>query len=246
MARLEYKYYIPFQFLDNLRRDVSPYLNYDLYTYRQPKREYTVRSIYLDSERLLTYHEKQDGIKQRNKYRIRGYNQQSDDSIVFLEIKRKDVEHISKDRAPLLYNNLEEFIVTKEVSLILNGTNDVTKQTACAQNFLYYYLRHNLKPAVIVTYEREAFECKFGSGLRMTFDKNIRTKITNTFTGLFSEEQMVPSLQKYFVLEVKFHRLLPAWLPSIMKKYDIARSSAPKYSMSIDAVYNNRFIKYSN
>lgn len=246
MSRLEYKYYIPLQFLDNLRRDMSPYLNYDLYTYNQPQREYTVRSIYLDSNNLLTYHEKQAGIKQRNKYRIRGYNLQTDDSIVFLEIKRKDVEHISKDRAPLLYGDLEKFIADRDTSLILTDAGDVTRKKTCAQNFLYYYLLHNLKPAVIVAYEREAFECKFGSGLRVTFDKNIRTKKTHYYADLFSEEQMVPSLEKYFVLEVKFHKILPAWLPAVMKKYNVIRDSAPKYSMSIDAVYNNRFIKYSN
>ncbi len=239
MARLEYKYYIPFQYLDKLRNDLLPYLVHDYYTNQMHKKEYTVRSIYLDTHQLLTYNQKLAGIKERNKYRIRGYNDQKDDSIVYLEIKRKDVEHVSKDRAPILYKDLESFVNTRDIDLIMNSSNDTLKRKVSAQNFLYYFHLYNLQPTAIVSYEREAFECKFGSGLRITLDKNVRTKKTDSYRGLYSDDNMISSLKDYFVLEVKFHKVLPSWLPLIMRKYNIVRESVPKYAMSIDTVYNN-------
>ncbi len=246
MARLEYKYYIPLLYLNEVRNDLSPYLVYDYYTQLMHQKEYTVRSIYLDTHQLFTYQQKLAGIKERNKYRIRGYNNLNDNSVVYLEIKRKDVEYISKDRAPLHYKDLESFIKTKNIGLILNSTTDTKKKRNSARNFLYYYHLYNLQPKVIVSYEREAYECKFGSGLRITLDKNVRTRSTSSFTNLYSDENMIHSLIDFFVLEVKFHKVLPSWLPVIMKKYNIIRESVPKYAMSIDAVMDNNHFNYLN
>ncbi|MGE5364553.1 MAG: polyphosphate polymerase domain-containing protein [Bacteroidota bacterium] len=235
MARLEYKYYIPYIHLDQLRRDIIPYLKYDAFALKTPRKEYTVKSVYLDSPGFITYHEKDMGIRARHKYRIRGYNEESDDSIVFLEIKRKDVDFISKDRAKLLYRNLDQFIETKDYSLLAgsNGTADY------ARNFLYYYHLYQLKPVVVVTYEREAFECGFGTDLRITFDKNIRTRPAQSCSDIFSDEQMKISLKDYFVLEVKFSTIVPSWVPRVLNKYNVFRDSASKYLMCVNTTFNS-------
>ena len=242
MARLEYKYYMPNEYLDDLRYDIQPFLVPDIFMKDRLEKEYTVRSIYLDTFELSSYYEKLAGIKVRNKFRIRGYNQRADDSIVFLEIKRKDADYISKDRAPLYFTDLKKFLDTKDFSLIHSLKNDSLKRKQHAGNFVYYYLLKNLKPYINVVYDREAFECKFGSGLRITFDKNIRTTPTESFDNLFEENNMVTSLKKYFVLEVKFNHIVPSWLPAVMKKYNVFRDSASKYVMSVDVRDNNRFV----
>ncbi|MDP4190332.1 MAG: polyphosphate polymerase domain-containing protein [Bacteroidota bacterium] len=246
MARLEYKYYIPELYLDELRHDILPFLVYDSFTLLRPNKEYTVRSIYLDSPQLHTYQEKLIGTKERHKYRIRGYNEQSDSSIVFLEIKRKDIEFVSKDRAKLLYSDLDKFLDTKDNSLLNCPDNERELHKSAARNFLYYYYLYQLRPAVIVTYEREAFECKFNTGLRVTFDKNIRSRPANSFTTLFGDEGMVASLKNYFVLEIKYHKIVPGWLPKVMSKYNVFRDSASKYMMSIDASYNHNYLNSLN
>ena len=143
MARLEYKYYIPLEYLDSLRRELLPFLMHDKFTNQRTVKEYTVRSIYLDTPDLLTYNQKLDGIKKRNKFRIRGYNEQTENSMVFLEIKRKYVDHISKDRAPILYSNLESFIESNDISLIMNSSDDTLQRQTYAGNFLYYFHFYN-------------------------------------------------------------------------------------------------------
>lgn len=233
MARLEYKYFVPEEYMDSLRQDISPFLKNDRFAEAHHKKEYTVRSIYLDSYRLHTYEEKVLGMPQRNKFRIRGYDEPENDPLVFLEIKRKDYDYISKDRFKILYNNLEFFLQN-------HCSDNIEPQ---AQNFLYYYLLYSLKPTALITYEREAFECKYGTELRITFDKNIRSRAVNDFSELFYDGNMVHATKGYFVLEVKFHQVIPGWLPRVLGKYNVFRSSASKYIMGIDNSYKpNSFI----
>jgi hypothetical protein len=244
MSRFEYKYYIPNIYLDELRRDFMPYLKYDQYMNLSGKKEYTVRSIYMDSPNLLTYYQKVDGHKERNKFRIRGYDKKVENSLVFVEIKRKDVDQVSKDRIKLLYRDLEKFMQTNDYSLLPNYSSSVMHQREGIRNFLYYYNLYQLEPTVLIIYDREAFECPFGSGLRVTFDKNIRAKATKTFQELYTNENLTNSLKDYFVLEIKFHKSIPNWLPAAMRKYDAFRDSASKYMMSIESTSLNTFFKY--
>lgn len=241
MARLEYKYYIPDSYLDGLRRDILPFLKYDDFALKMPQKEYTVKSLYLDSPQLHTYQEKLMGVKERHKYRIRGYNELNEDSVVFLEIKRKDMDYITKDRAMLLYQNLEKFIAMKDFSLLSPGKNAAAYHSG-ARNFLYYFHLCQLKPVVVVTYDREAYHCRFGTDLRVTFDKNIRTRPGRSFSDIFVDEKMEPSLSGCFVLEVKFSRIIPGWLPKVLLKYNVFRDSASKYLMSVDTTLNKHLI----
>ncbi|KAF0152398.1 MAG: VTC domain protein [Ignavibacteria bacterium] len=240
MPRYEYKYNISVQYLDSLRKDLMPYLIYDSFARQRANNDYTVHSLYLDSHKLLTFYEKLDGVRNRKKFRIRGYNQITPDSKVFLEIKRKDVEHIHKDRAVLKYSNLEKFFRTSDLSLLHTTGNNSSIKTENARKFLYYYHYHILQPAVLVNYEREAMECKFGSGLRLTLDKNVRAKNTTNFNELFSDDGFKNALKDHFVLEIKFHKILPNWLPRVLQKYNIIRMSSPKYAMSVLASGANK------
>ncbi|MEW6653552.1 MAG: polyphosphate polymerase domain-containing protein [Bacteroidota bacterium] len=246
MPRYEYKYNLPVQYLDSIRHDLLPYLVSDSFAKHSANKDYTVHSLYLDSHKLLTFYEKLDGVRNRKKFRIRGYNNITPDSKVFLEIKRKDTEHIHKDRAVLKYCNLEKFFKTSDLSLLLSSGSSSSIKTENANKFLYYYHYHVLQPAVIVNYEREAYECKFGSGLRLTLDKNVRAKKTNGFNDLFSDEGFKNALKDHFVLEIKFLKVLPSWLPRVLQKYNIIRVSSPKYAMSIFASgANKKLLKMS-
>ncbi|HLP15013.1 MAG TPA: polyphosphate polymerase domain-containing protein [Bacteroidota bacterium] len=247
MARCEYKYYLERRHLDNLRKDILPFLTYDRYTQHLKKKEYTVRSIYFDSNDFAIYNEKLDGIRDRNKYRIRGYNQLREDSRVFLEIKRKEVDRVSKDRAPLYYRNLDAFLKTKQYDLLLSpdDATQAAEAKASARNFLYYFFTLHLQPVSLINYEREAFECRFGTGLRITFDKNIRTRIVRSTSDLFVDEPMVNTFEDIIVLEIKFNKIVPAWVPSVMNRYNIIQDSISKYSGSIDISHLhtlNRFL----
>lgn len=230
MQRVEYKYLVPVDKLESFRNDILPYLDYDPYTTVQPDKEYTVRSIYFDTPSLKSYYEKIAGLKIRNKFRLRGYNSADENTHTFLEIKRKDAEYVSKDRALLQYKKVNDFLLSSDVaeSDFQNG------QYKSAKNFLYYFISYGLQPVVLVVYEREAFTCALGSNLRVTFDKNLRSSLAHSTDMLFSEEKWKRSLANFFVLEIKYYKVLPYWVPQVIKKYNLQREAISKYTICID------------
>ena len=90
ISRYEYKYLVPNNLVEKLRAELNPFMRLDDYAQKHSDRQYTVRSIYYDSPQFTCYNEKIDGVQIRNKYRIRGYDSRSNESIAFLEIKHKN------------------------------------------------------------------------------------------------------------------------------------------------------------
>ena len=245
MARQECKYLVPFEKKEELLNDLKQYLVHDYYSDVKESKEYTVRSIYLDTHALTTYYEKLAGIKVRNKFRIRGYNDYADDSIVFTEIKRKENNFISKDRAMLPYSELDDFLKNGDTTKIVNHTVEYERKLRSAKNFLFYLSRDKLVPIINVVYEREAFECKFGSGLRVTMDMNIRSSLTSSFDNLFSEVDTGIIFPSHFILEVKFNKVLPSWVPGIINKYYLIKESLSKYTLCISWHLKHRVLYHT-
>lgn len=233
-ARFEYKYLVPNYLLDELRNDLAPYMKLDGFAQKMPNNEYTVRSIYYDSPKFFCYREKLDGVKIRNKFRIRGYNEQANDSITFLEIKHKNTDCISKHRAPLYFENVAKSLKNNNVEKVLpfSGTGIEQKD---ARKFLYHYNVKNLVPAVLIVYDREAFFGKFDSSLRLTFDKNLRSIIYPDLDRLYDETNTKPAMVNHFIFEVKFFGTLPAWIKSLITKYGFVRESLSKYTITLES-----------
>lgn len=233
-VRYEYKYLVPNYLLDQLRTEIIRFVNLDAFAEKQAEGQYTVRSVYYDSPQFTCYNEKHDGIQCRNKFRIRGYDKRSDQSIAFLEIKHKNTNCISKSRAPMYFKNINAVLRGQAVDnyvLSFSG-NGIEKKDA--EKFLYHYYRKNLRPAVLVIYDREAFHGKFDSSLRLTFDKNLRSVIYPDLNLLYEETKVKTTLEKHFIFEVKFFGCLPVWIKSLVAKYNLERRALSKYTMSLD------------
>lgn len=229
--RLEYKYIVPAYKLEHLRTVLLPYVKYDPYSNVREDKQYTVKSIYLDSRNLKDYQDKIDGVYKRKKVRIRGYNDVDDNSKLFLEIKHKVSSHVYKNRTQILFKNLLNFLNTKEEDLIRNS-----KDLSDAEKFLYYYLKDSLKPITMVTYDREAFFSKYDNSLRITFDKNLRYKRTDNFNLEQFKDIDNSVATDYFILEIKFGKGFPTWLQKIIQSQNLVRKSYSKYVTSVDEV----------
>jgi hypothetical protein len=233
-GRLEYKYLVPNRLVDEIRSDLQPYM--DLDEFAGKRGEYTVRSVYYDTPRLDCYHEKLDGTGLRRKYRIRGYNRPDENSIVFLEIKRKHANFILKSRAPLRHDELDEFLASRDLARYSEGSPKSVRDQRDAESFLYYYLRHGLRPTVLVVYDREAFHGKFDPSLRLTFDKNLRAATFPSLDMLYDEDCLEYAMARHFIFEVKFFRgALPAWVPALVKRYALPRMALSKYTICLDS-----------
>jgi hypothetical protein len=229
--RLEYKYLVPNELLPELRAMIAPFVEADRYSSKPTG--YTVRSIYFDTATLDCYHDKMAGLRVRRKIRIRGYNEYKKNNIVFLEIKRKYGMSIAKNRAPVAYECIRDLFVSGDVEqYVLNG-EDSPNALEDASRFFFHVYRGSLRPIVLIIYEREAYYSKFGS-LRITLDKNLRSSIYPSTDALFSEDGILYSTPRHFILELKFGGGLPSWLKPIIATLGLRQQALSKYIICVD------------
>jgi SPX domain protein involved in polyphosphate accumulation len=247
MLRHERKYLVPFYMLNDLRARFSGFVRPDIFTEEDMfgKFQYTVRSIYFDSPDLGNYHEKLSGVMDRCKLRVRGYNELEPKEMVVLEVKKKKGNRILKHRTMIPYNRLAEVLETGDVSpyLILRKDQTVTNALDEASRFFFHYKRKNQSPTCLITYEREAYHGKHNPGIRITFDKNMRSKINPGLPQLFDNDNLRPLFKSHFILEVKyFEDNMPAWIKSIIYEFKLRTDALSKYVIGYDV--SKRFAQY--
>jgi hypothetical protein len=235
MDRIEYKYMMSRKDAPLLKQLLEPHTVLDKYSEIMPNKEYTVRSIYFDSASFEFYHEKISGIRLRRKLRIRGYNEQEKDSYVFLEIKRKNGPAIYKHRAKVNYRDLPDLVRTGNIDAFVSTNGKSTKMYEDAQRFFYQIYKRNLRPVILVVYEREAFFYKFDAGWRVTIDKNLRSTRTFTMETLYQEKNMIRMMPWHYILEIKGSGLMPPCFREIVGILKAKLMAISKYTNSIDA-----------
>lgn len=234
MTRLEYKYLIEYKDLDRFRRKIKPFVERDIHTSEGEIPQYTVRSIYFDTANLRYYHEKIEGIDVRKKLRVRGYDDGGADPEVVLEIKRKNIQNVWKNRAPMKFSDLRRLLSTGDVNRWVITDNGIADADRNAKHFMFHMYNHALQPIVLVVYEREAYSGRFDSSFRLTIDKNLRSAVYPEIDTLFSEERTVRCIPKYFVVEVKFHHRMPNWIHAILGSFNTRRRAVSKYCIGLD------------
>ena len=228
---------VPNNRLDSVRAFIQPYMQADKFAAQQKTKEYTVRSIYLDTPDFYCYWSKIEGLKHRYKLRIRGYNTKDKKSKVFLEIKKKYEQPIFKNRAPIYYKQLPHLFRSGKVEDFIINTAGFPQAQDDARRFFYHLHSKNMRPVVCVIYEREAYESRFANpknNLRITLDKNLRATSYPTLEELFSEDRLQWVLRNYFIMEVKFNQHGPQWISALIEALNLKKEPASKYCMSID------------
>jgi hypothetical protein len=232
MKRLEYKYLVPVEDLAALRGALAPFVEADGHA-RQPG-GYTVRSIYFDTPALDCYHQKEAGLQRRQKLRLRGYGAQQPQSLAFLEIKRKDDMAISKSRCPVPYRQIRALFASGDVGAHVPETPGFPRAAAEARGFFFHLYRRALRPTVLVVYEREAFYQHFDPSVRLTFDKELRSRLYPAVEELFAEEDLEPSLAGHFILEIKFSERFPSFLRALLEEFRLERRALSKYTICLE------------
>ena len=233
--KLEYKFLVNNEILDQLRRRIMPFVEIDKFVNENPSNEYTVRSIYFDSSNFNFYHEKIEGIKIRKKLRIRGYDSVSSNDLIFLEIKNKYENFIGKNRAPLKFHDLGRLLKTKSVESYTLTENGYANSVKDGEKFFHHILRNDLKPTILIVYEREPYFSKFDNNLRITIDKNLRYYAHPKLNNLYKDIDLEFATPNHFILEIKFINGYPIWLQKIIMEFNLKRRSVSKYTICIDA-----------
>lgn len=125
---------------------------------------YWIRSLYFDTPADRALREKLDGVNEREKFRLRYYG--ADSSRVRLEKKLKRKSLVAKQTAWLDSSDVEQ-LLTGDLDFLLTHDN------ALLAEFYSKLKGQLLRPAVIVSYCREAFVYKPGN-VRITLDRGVR------------------------------------------------------------------------
>jgi CRISPR/Cas system-associated exonuclease Cas4 (RecB family) len=245
-SRFERKYLVKNSDLDLFREAIQPFVEPDTFGVSNGKAvsEYVVRSIYFDTADFKALHEKIDGVKERKKLRVRGYNSYAAGNKVFLEIKRKSNDRISKNRALVSFDSLQDSLDFGEI--LSKDEHYPDSMIQDANKFFYYLKLHHMRPVCLVTYNREAFMGKFDESLRITFDKNINVALFPKLTDLYREDILTPVWTDCFILEVKyFEKKMPHWLRILVDRFKLERKALSKFASAFSSteisMLNSRF-----
>jgi hypothetical protein len=186
--------------------------------------------VYLDTRRAALYREKVEGLRNRFKARVRGYDTIRPDSTVVLELKHKRGDLSWKSRAHGPFAGMVEWL--GDTSKPYPG---VPAGWAGAQRFVHQMLRHSLAPVELVVYDREAFVGTHDPTLRVTLDMNLRGRRADSLQdlGLPCHAHVFP---KSFIFEVKFDHRFPVWLTPILSELGLRRRALSKYVLTLDSV----------
>jgi len=212
--RVEKKYIITKKQYEELRKYIDNYVIEDEHG------RSTIRNIYFDSNSydLISHSITKPFFK--DKVRARSYNTPNKNSTVFLEIKRKYDGIVGKRRIEMKLSDLERYIES--------GSSLNIKNSQIKRELDYYLYIYKLKPAMYLSYSREAFYQKDDRNMRITFDSNI---IARPYDIRLDSENYGTNIlnQNLMVMEIKTLGAMPMWLVEILNKTQIRPCGFSKY-----------------
>ena len=204
--RHELKYFIARPQYEVLSRTLKGALKLDANAVRHGG-SYHIRSLYFDTVFDDALYDKINGVKDRDKYRMRIYNYS--DREIFMECKTKVGALISKRSAKISRDMAEQ--------IIAGDPDGLEKTQSGLIRDVYREMRMNLlHPVVIVDYEREAY-LHPAEEVRITFDMKLRSGMNSI--DLFNPAvPTIPVLdgEENIILEVKYNRVLPPYIASLL------------------------------
>jgi len=203
-----------------------PHVEMDEYCLKSDTGSYTVRSIYFDSPDFECFHEKLDGQRHREKFRIRTYNHPAS-APLFLEHKRKNGISYMKRRLLLDKDTLEAVKAFGYESL--KASTPSGKDGHTLEELLFRVHSRAYSPVTLITYDREAYVYPGDETTRVTFDRNLRASMFPDLDQICDEAGLEYVLYDWIVLEVKFNHVVPQWLRRLNTLFDLRRQACSKY-----------------
>ena len=182
--------------------------------------QYTVHSIYYDSPDCGLVTAGLNGGDYKAKLRMRGYNEVSGDSPVFLETKKKFENIVYKKRMQMTNDEAFPYMLSHDKNKASGNT---------AQEIEYMRDHYRLVPKVLITYDRICFAADGEQDVRVTFDTHIRYRIRD-LDDMNDNGTEIPLEEDCVMLEIKAMDRYPMWLVNILSDMKLRRTSFSKYA----------------
>lgn len=216
--RHEWKHYITYGDYISLKKRLMRITKPDAYAGNQGGR-YRVRSLYFDNYRDKALKEKLNGIRERDKFRLRYYNQ---------DTERIKLEKKSKKNG--LCEKMSVWLTREECEGLVRGDCEflLEKKHPLCTEFYARIQGEQLRPKVLVEYVREPYVYEAGN-VRITFDSEIKSGLWNT-EFLTEKLCVVPVPDAQRILEVKYDNFLPEIIQDIIQLPERRSSAYSKYA----------------
>ncbi len=232
--RFELKYLISLIQRDKFIKEITLFMKHDKYI--NNNHNYEVRSIYFDSPFGKSYYNKKSGLNIRMKFRIRYYPDffaNRDREYVFIELKKRLNETLSKERIKVPFNTAFK-IINNKTQDARDFYKNLSPQNKNILNEIWFnYNRFHLKPVNVICYERQAFNSEFISKFRITFDTNLRIRNYN-FNLHYGGGSYYIKSPNVCIMEIKFNKFIPKWAINIIQRNNFVREKMSKFVSGIE------------
>ena len=219
--RYERKYIITTKQKNDLVSFISEHLISDPYSINGTS--YTIYNIYYDTHDFSIIRNSIQKPTYKDKLRLRTYTfPLQDDSLVFLEIKKKFEGRVNKRRVNTTYKQAKEYMESGIKPIFENYIDNQI------MNEIDYFIKiHKAKPGAFIRYDRIAYMSD-SDALRITFDHQILFRNENIdFTK--DEGHPILSSKDLYLMEVKSEDNFPFWLARKLSEYELYSQSFSKY-----------------
>lgn len=225
--RREVKYVLTQAQYQAVREALAPYMTEDKYG------KHTICNIYCDSDNNDLIRASLEKPVYKEKLRLRTYGTPKSGSRAFLEIKKKYKGTVYKRRMELTYdeawNYLAHGMLPEEHSQQLDEID-------------YMIKRLELKPKIVICYDRRAFYGNDDREFRVTFDSGIRSRTDRLDLRNGDSGERLESVPDY-IMEIKLSGAMPLWITRILSELGIYQGSFSKYgSIYLHRVAENNHI----
>lgn len=221
--RSEIKYMIDEDIFRKLMEVMKKYMIADAYG------RSTVCSLYFDTPDYLLIRRSLDHPMYKEKLRLRSYGVANESTKVFVEIKKKYDSIVYKRRIAMKESEAQRYLLHHEKVMSCQISDEIDY---CMDHY------EGLAPAVMLSYEREAYYAKDDHEFRITFDRNIlwRDYDLSLCKGIYGN----PILKEDQVLmEVKTAGAIPLWMVEFFSGNKIYKTSFSKYGTAYRTIKEN-------
>ena len=215
--RYEYKYIITDQQIVLLRQRLEKLMPRDPHAGKSGF--YAIRSLYFDDYDNRCYYENLNGTDPREKFRIRIYNR--DPAKIMLECKRKEHGKTLKTACPLS---------AEQCGKLMRGEilPQIGRQPAVLRKLTLEMMTRQMRPVVIVGYDREPFVYPAGN-VRITLDMNLcaSADLSGFLKGMIPQRPVMP--KGFHLLEVKWDALIPDVIYRACQPDNLTQTAYSKY-----------------
>lgn len=190
----------------------------------------TLCSLYFDTPDYLLVRRSLEHPIYKEKLRLRSYGVADNNQPVFVELKKKFDSVVYKRRVCMSAAEAYDYLLKGNPSMDSQITREI-------DYFLQMY--KGIRPAVLLTYQRDAYYAKDDHEFRITFDDNLmwRDHDLRLDSGIYG----TPLLEKDRILmEVKVAGAFPLWFVKILSENHIYKTNFSKYGTAYTTIYQNQ------